>query len=149
MIYIPPEKSKTKKIIPYAIGPQLYSRLMTWCAQAGILHDKDYLFRSKNGNIMRTGTWSTIFRSKYLDPCFDNKPRIYTKDGVPLHRFTAYCGRRFFYSWMDDTLGDKISISDKATLSGHSDINTLFKFYQRKRQKNLGRDIMTSLERNF
>ncbi len=147
-IHIPARKSKTKKQLNYLIGKKLYQEIKNYIQKnkQTIIQNKGFLFVSKGKKVMTTVVWSDVFRRKYLDKCFNNEIRKRGINGKAYMKYQTYCGRRFFFSDMDETLGDQFSISEKAYLSQHKHINTLHNFYLRKNQRNKGLLMINLLE---
>ncbi len=93
------------------------------------------MFGNHLGESLCVVNFSTRFKQNYLNNCFDNDVRMISRDNKRFTKFSLYCGRRHFFRYMDDVLGDQYSIADKCAISGHKSFQTLMQFYLRKRQR--------------
>jgi len=148
VIYIPCHKSKTGLSVDYVISQELSAEIHRYITERSntINSPQHYLFPSRRfDSPLSVGNWSSYFKEKYLNKCFQQKVRLISKNGRNFVKYSPYCGRRYFFSWMDDVLGDKYSISDKCLLTGHKNPMTLHMFYLRKNQKSKAHEMMREL----
>ena len=135
-IHVPRYKSKTGQNINYVITTDFYQKIKAYIDdhKKEIASREGYLFVGSKGHIMTSSNWNWTLRHKYLDKVFNQDRRILTEKGHTFVKYTAYCGRRFYFNYIDDILGDRYSLSDKCLLTGHKSPMTLHTFYLRKHQ---------------